>query len=74
MFYETCKGSCYNDYVLGPPSGYDNAYFEVNSVRVYGSSYTVLRGLSSGAISALSIPTVSTIGVAVILGIIAMMV
>ncbi|KAI0062967.1 glycoside hydrolase family 16 protein [Artomyces pyxidatus] len=34
-FAQTCTGVCYNDYVIGPPSGYNNAYFEVSSVRVF---------------------------------------
>ena len=37
MFAETCSGDCYVDWVLGSPSNYDNAYFEVQSVRVYES-------------------------------------
>lgn len=35
-FYQTCSGVCYQDWVLGSPSNYDNAFFEVNYVRVYG--------------------------------------
>ncbi|KAH9919297.1 concanavalin A-like lectin/glucanase domain-containing protein [Fomitopsis serialis] len=35
-FAETCSGVCYDDFVTGPPSTYDNAYFEVKYVRVYG--------------------------------------
>ncbi|THH30577.1 hypothetical protein EUX98_g3615 [Antrodiella citrinella] len=35
-FYQTCTGVCYQDWVLGDPSNYDNAYFEVQHVRVYG--------------------------------------
>jgi hypothetical protein len=27
--------------VIGPPSNYDNAYFEVQSVRVFGTSSAV---------------------------------
>lgn len=41
MFAETCSGICYNDFVIGPPSNYDNAYFEVRSVRVFGTSSAV---------------------------------
>ncbi|TFY54028.1 hypothetical protein EVG20_g9874 [Dentipellis fragilis] len=40
-FTQTCSGVCYNDFVIGPPSNYDNAYFEVASVRVYGTSASV---------------------------------
>jgi len=41
VFAETCSGICYNDYVIGSPSNYDNAYFEVRSVRVFGTSSAV---------------------------------
>jgi len=41
VFAQTCSGTCYNDFVIGPPSGYDNAYFEVQSVRVFGTSSSV---------------------------------
>ena len=41
VFAETCSGICYNDYVIGSPSNYDNAYFEVRSVRVFGTSPAV---------------------------------
>ena len=27
---------CYDDFVIGAPSNYDDAYFEVKYVRVYG--------------------------------------
>ena len=49
-FAQTCSGSCYNDYVLGPPSTYDNAYFEIRSVRDFGtSSAVVVQASSNGA-------------------------
>ncbi|KAF8529327.1 hypothetical protein BU17DRAFT_80556 [Hysterangium stoloniferum] len=35
IFAQTCSGNCYHDYVLGPPSTYDNAYFEIKSIRTY---------------------------------------
>ncbi|KAI0345607.1 hypothetical protein BDW22DRAFT_893701 [Trametopsis cervina] len=35
-FLQTCSGICYDDFVLGPPSNFDTAYFEVQYVRVYG--------------------------------------
>jgi len=41
VFAETCSGICYNDYVIGSPNNYDNAYFEVRSVRVFGTSSAV---------------------------------
>ncbi|KAI0049424.1 glycoside hydrolase family 16 protein [Auriscalpium vulgare] len=40
-FAQTCTGVCYQNYVIGPPSTYDNAYFEVQSVRVFGTSSKV---------------------------------
>ncbi|KAI0642985.1 concanavalin A-like lectin/glucanase domain-containing protein [Trametes meyenii] len=45
VFYQTCSGVCYEDYVLGDPSHYDTAYFEVSYVRVYGQpgELTVLQ-------------------------------
>jgi hypothetical protein len=41
VFAETCSGVCYNDFVIGSPSNYNNAYFEVRSVRVFGTSSAV---------------------------------
>ncbi|KAH9171666.1 concanavalin A-like lectin/glucanase domain-containing protein [Lactarius sanguifluus] len=41
IFPQTCSGSCYNDFVIGPPSNYDNAYFEVRSVRMFATSTAV---------------------------------
>jgi len=41
VFAQTCSGICYNDYVIGSPSNYDNAYFEVQSVRVFGTSSAI---------------------------------
>jgi hypothetical protein len=46
VFNETCSGTCYNDFVIGPPSNYDNAYFEVRSVQVFGTSSAVVNGAS----------------------------
>ncbi|KAI5123088.1 hypothetical protein M0805_001444 [Coniferiporia weirii] len=37
VFAETCSGDCYVDWVTGSPSNYDDAYFEVRSVKIYGS-------------------------------------
>ena len=48
-FAQTCSGFCYNDYVLGSPSNYDNAYFEVRSVRVFGTSSAVIHAPANGA-------------------------
>ncbi|KAF8532007.1 glycoside hydrolase family 16 protein [Gautieria morchelliformis] len=35
VFAQTCSGTCYNDFVIGPPSNYDNAYFEIKSIRTF---------------------------------------
>ena len=37
VFAETCPGDCYVDWVAGSPSNFDNAYFEVKSVKIFGS-------------------------------------
>jgi len=37
VFNETCTGQCYETWVLGPPSNYDNAYFEVSYVRIFSA-------------------------------------
>ncbi|KAJ6602233.1 glycoside hydrolase family 16 protein [Mycena sp. CBHHK59/15] len=49
VFAQTCSGVCYNDYVVGNGSVYNNAYFDVASVRVYSvaGSNTIVNG--SGA-------------------------
>ncbi|EGN98170.1 glycoside hydrolase family 16 protein, partial [Serpula lacrymans var. lacrymans S7.3] len=36
-FNATCTGVCYNDYVIGPASNYNEAYFEIGYVRVFGT-------------------------------------
>ncbi|KAJ7134267.1 glycoside hydrolase family 16 protein [Mycena epipterygia] len=38
VFAQTCSGVCYDDYVVGNGSVYNNAYFDVASVRVYSVS------------------------------------
>ena len=53
MFAETCTGDCYVDWVLGSPSNFDNAYFEVQHVRVYGSNNTIVPPSEQGAASAI---------------------
>ncbi|KAJ7062356.1 glycoside hydrolase family 16 protein [Mycena amicta] len=40
VFAQTCSGNCYTDYVVGNGSVYNNAYFDVASVRVYSVSGT----------------------------------
>ncbi|TCD65821.1 hypothetical protein EIP91_002171 [Steccherinum ochraceum] len=48
-FYQTCTGICYQDWVLGDPSNFDTAYFEVQHVRVYGQpgELTVINSSAS---------------------------
>lgn len=55
VFAETCTGTCYDDYVIGTPSIYDNAYFDIASVRVYGANgkNTTTTESSSGALPTL---------------------
>ncbi|KAH7885188.1 glycoside hydrolase family 16 protein [Phlebopus sp. FC_14] len=50
IFNETCTGVCYNDYVIGSPSNYNNAYFEIGYLRVFSSSgsNTVITPTTSG--------------------------
>ncbi|EEB90837.1 hypothetical protein MPER_10907 [Moniliophthora perniciosa FA553] len=38
VFSQTCSGRCYNDYVIGSPSTYDNAFFDIASIRVYSET------------------------------------
>uniref|UniRef100_A0A0W0GAJ0 Putative glycoside hydrolase family 16 protein n=1 Tax=Moniliophthora roreri TaxID=221103 RepID=A0A0W0GAJ0_MONRR len=38
VFSQTCSGKCYNDYVIGSPSNYDNAFFDIASIRVYSET------------------------------------
>ncbi|KAG9315686.1 glycoside hydrolase family 16 protein [Chiua virens] len=54
IFNATCSGVCYNDYVIGQPSGYDDAYFEIGYVRVFSAegTNTVVPGSSSASGSA----------------------
>lgn len=55
-FLQTCSGLCYDDWVLGTPSNFDTAYFEVQYVRVYGlpGQLTVIsRAYRSADIAAL---------------------
>ncbi|KIJ62671.1 glycoside hydrolase family 16 protein [Hydnomerulius pinastri MD-312] len=60
IFNQTCSGVCYNDYVIGSPSNYDNAYFEVGYVRVFsteGSSTVVSPSTSGSAAGTSASPT-----------------
>ncbi|KAI0671115.1 concanavalin A-like lectin/glucanase domain-containing protein [Trametes maxima] len=64
VFYQTCSGVCYEDYVLGDPSHYDTAYFEVSYVRVYGQpgELTVLQ--SSTAHRSAGVRVVAAVSIA----------
>lgn len=50
IFSQTCTGVCYDDYVVGNGTNYDNAYFEVASVRVFSKqgTNTVVSDNSAG--------------------------
>jgi len=48
VFAQTCTGTCYNDYVIGPPSTYDNAYFEIKSIRAYHDPSVKSNGVARG--------------------------
>ncbi|KAF8192188.1 glycoside hydrolase family 16 protein [Pholiota molesta] len=52
IFAQTCTGVCYNDYVVGNGSNYNNAYFEVASVRVFSKqgTNTIVKGNSAGTV------------------------
>ncbi|KAJ7223881.1 glycoside hydrolase family 16 protein [Mycena haematopus] len=54
VFAQTCSGICYDDYVVGNGSVYNNAYFDVASVRVYSvaGSNTLVQGSSSAGFRA----------------------
>jgi hypothetical protein len=49
VFAQTCPGVCYTDYVVGNGSVYNNAYFDVASVRVYSvaGTNTIIKGSSA---------------------------
>jgi hypothetical protein len=53
VFNETCSGDCYQTWVLGPASNYDNAYFEVSYVRIFSTQgkSTVVEASSAQALS-----------------------
>jgi hypothetical protein len=60
-FAQTCSGLCYEDYVLGSGTNYDTAYFEVRSLRVFGTtSNVIIQG--SGAGLARAAPTAWALG------------
>ncbi|KAJ7366367.1 glycoside hydrolase family 16 protein [Mycena albidolilacea] len=49
VFAQTCSGICYDNYVVGNGSAYNNAYFDVASVRVYSvaGTNTIVKGSSA---------------------------
>ncbi|KAH9950667.1 concanavalin A-like lectin/glucanase domain-containing protein [Amylocystis lapponica] len=70
VFSETCSGVCYDDYVTGPPSNYDNAYFEVQYVRVYGVPGEVTVVPISGATARWSLATAAALGGVLLVGVV----
>ncbi|KAJ7037725.1 glycoside hydrolase family 16 protein [Mycena alexandri] len=56
VFAQTCSGVCYTDYVVGNGSVYNNAYFDVASVRVYSvtGTNTIVKGNSALGVRAQS--------------------
>ncbi|KAJ7109083.1 glycoside hydrolase family 16 protein [Mycena crocata] len=52
VFAQTCSGSCYTDYVVGDGSVYNNAYFDVASVRIYSvaGTNTIVAASSSALV------------------------
>lgn len=60
IFQQTCPGVCYDDWVVGAPSNYDNAYFEVSYIRVYGDPGE-LTVLSSHGRRSAALPVVLTV-------------
>ncbi|KAF7296666.1 GH16 domain-containing protein [Mycena chlorophos] len=57
IFNQTCSGNCYLDYVVGNGSAYDNAYFDVASVRVYSANGTnTVKETNGAAAAGMSIP------------------
>jgi len=55
-----CSGQCYADYVVGEGSKYDNAYFEVEYLRVYTAATGPTPTSSPTSLSGISSPTHTT--------------
>lgn len=70
-FLQTCSGICYDDWVLGSPSNFDTAYFEVQYVRVYGEpgELTVISSNArrSGNVAVLLTLFIATMGAFVLI-------
>ncbi|KAF9465463.1 concanavalin A-like lectin/glucanase domain-containing protein [Collybia nuda] len=60
IFNQTCTGVCYNDYVLGNGSNYATAYFEVASVKVFGTGGGVVVPGNGSSSSGATNPTGAT--------------
>ena len=57
VFAQTCPGNCYIDWVTGPPSNYDNAYFEIKSIKIFGSGEnTVIRAATPASSAKVNYP------------------
>ncbi|KAG9003572.1 hypothetical protein FRB93_010990 [Tulasnella sp. JGI-2019a] len=54
VFASTCSGTCYTDYVVGTGANYATAYFEVQYVRIYGTSSAVVVSSSSSKSGAMA--------------------
>ena len=70
VFSETCTGVCYDDWVRGSGANYDNAYFEVQYVRVYGAPgvLTVVQGGARGRrVAALGLVLSALLGLVLVL-------
>lgn len=58
VFGQTCSGTCTD--LVADPSNYNNAYFEIKSVRVYTDSAVAAPAASSGASSPASTASSTT--------------
>lgn len=67
IFQETCPGVCYDDWVLDP-TNYNNAYFEVQYVRVYGQPGELTVIQASGARRSLGLYSVLAVVVGAMVG------
>lgn len=57
---DTCSGICYNDWVMGNGTDYNDAYFEVGYVRVFSTTGTNTVVASNTTTSSGSSPTTSS--------------
>jgi len=70
VFNETCSGDCYQTWVLGSPSNYDNAYFEVSYLRIFSASgqNTIVAASSARALYGAMSLWVLVLGIMMTLG------